>query len=365
MRCLADAVERVSKIHIEDLADWANCSAAQSKITLAFRVSRLETFLEAHSLKADISGAPIAPYRTSVLIDQPALCVIALERRGHIGQSMAAPTARVLRRAQIHRQMFRTRPREFKTGVGGLTTLARWAASATTELGATWTTALFFESELEFFLARCRNARAQDDLQQRSGVGWSSLRWIGYACSRETLHLTVALLNSLGLEPKETMLDRGYGRIKFEAPPGRGLADVFVFVDMADHDRVAWRNGRPMSPSPSLAAPGLWSALFGDSLLTGGPLAIGAWHSETSPRGDLLPVDPRRANVLEQHKLIGPDLAEQIRLHGHDGPRLLAKENSLLDVLSPETNRLTADAAAREQIKATRRRRRVKTMLAS
>jgi hypothetical protein len=242
--------------------------------------------------------------------------------------------------------------------------------AAETELGRDWSAALFVESEVEYWMSRCAPARLQNIRQTEAGVGWGSLRWLAYACSRETIYPSISLFELLGFSrASATHLD-DTAFLTLRPEPGLGLPAIILAVD-SDRDELMFSRV-VVAPSPltSIGQAGLWCALFGESLLTAGPLAAHAVCavgddnvSDTANLAsiqcnELAPIDPKRVRALEERKFITSDLGEKLRLNGSAGSRFFPEFHSLADILAYERKCIEADGTLRSGSAPRERRRR-------
>ncbi len=398
IRALARAVGRSSSVSLRDLLDhvcwesngqtdaiqvegarWTDARSllergACQKLEFACRVESVDDFVRAHDLSADEGvGAPFGPFRKRLVLDLPTMCLSLVERSGHRGFSAPPFKEREVTRARIHKQVFRTRQRDFRTDAAGLATLSRLVMAAETELGRDWTAALFLQAELEFWMSRCGAGRFQHARQIKAGVGWGSLRWLAYASSREAIHSSVALFELMGFSRVNADRLTDTATLTLRPQPGLGLPEIIFAVDSNSDEQLFAGGAQAPSPLTSIGPAGLWCALYGQSLLTAGPIAVhaacrsgdhllgaeadlefGAQHQYH----DFTPVDPKRVRALEEQEFITSTLAENLRLNGSAGPRLFVQPPPLSDIFQHERICINADARLRSAAALPRVRRR-------
>jgi hypothetical protein len=160
--------------------------------------------------------------------------------------------------------------------------------------------------------------------------------------------------------------------------PGLGLPEIILAVDTNGDEQLFAGSVQTPSPLTSIGPAGLWCALYGQSLLTAGPIAV---HAACTSGDDFLgddaelelgaqhqysaftPVDPKRVRALEEQEFITSTLGENLRLNGSVGPRLFVQPRPLSDVFQHERSCIDADARLRSEagLPRVRRRRRSRT----
>lgn len=321
---------------------------------VAFRVERLERLAECLGIDAPIEGAQAAPFRRLQLPAEDHFTLAFIERNGAVAPgAAAAASVRRVRRALIHRQAFRTRRRCFRSAEHGLSHTERLVDAAVADLGAAWTSHLFFNAEREYWLSHCEAGARQKIRQDRVGAGWCTIEHLAYQASRPLVHRTLAVFGKLGFRSAQQM------RVERTRRPGAAVvlrpttgAQPFVVIEVdavSDEDLMG---GAPLAPLTWHGDAGLSCALHGEPLLDGGPARVAlscdvaafaaleradgvafvlageegsaCGSSVDSPR----PVNPTRVEVLERDGYVTRREAERLRLFGAPPAQLLAIERA-------------------------------------
>ncbi len=339
--------------------------SARQKLHFACRVESVDDFVRAHEiLPIEDIGVAFGPFRKRIVFDTLKMSFSVVERHGYRGFHAPALKDREVKRARMHRQVLRTRQRHFRTDAAGLATLSRLVTAAEAELGREWTAALFIQSEVEFWMSRCAAGRFQATRLANAGLGWSTLRQLTYACSREALHPSLALFRMLGFSGIHEDYLGGAATFVLAPEPGLGLPNIVLMADSDGIENTLARCDETPSPLTTIGPAGLWCGLFGQSLLAAGPVAahVPCATGSEAHSGDtalaqnpgalcteLTPIDPQRVRALVEKKLISGALGEDLRLNGSVGPRLFTQSHSICDVLQHERNCVAADISNHPQ----------------
>ena len=285
------------------------------------------------------------------------------------------PTNRIVRRAQLHRQFLRTRPRHFKNAEGGIEVTTRMLQAAVADLGSAWASALFLCAEREYWASRCEAGYLRFRRQSQFGIGWSNVEYHSYDCSRTYFHLYAHLFEALGFRHQGLMFEE---RTESENAEGairavlvmehRTLRSVVLLkVDAVAADLIEDLGHVRLSPLTWHGQSGLWCAVHGESILEGGMSYIAARYDVAVVReffeqeeielltpllqndlslalqltkGDRRPVDPRRIHALQRRGYVGREQAEDFRLNGAIATHFAIVERSApgrCPACSPET----------------------------
>lgn len=262
----------------------------------------------------------------------------------------APPTARTIRRAQLHRQLFRTRPRHFKSAEGGIESTQRMVHAAASDIGSGWASALFLCAEREYWASRCEAGYLSFRRQSQLGIGWSNVEYHSYECSRAQLNACVHLFEMLGFRREDALLEgpgagpgaeSGRAALVMERRSPQAL--VLLKVDTTAGDTTESLGQTRLSPTTWHGQSGLWCAMHGESILEGGMSSVGAHYDAAAvqnllvqdgiemlppfardklgftlqlSKGDRRAVDPRRVHALARAGYVGRDAAEDFRLNG-------------------------------------------------
>jgi len=307
------------------------------------------------------------------LFENSDVVVDAVDETGWHGLG-APPTTRIVRRAQLHRQLFRTRPRHFKSTEGGIEVTARMLQAAAADVGGAWASALFLCAEREYWASRCEAGYLRFRRQSQFGIGWSNVEYHSYDCSRAHLHASVQLFETLGFrridvlsETPSAGQDAESGRAALVMEHEALRTVVLLKVDTIAADTMKSLGQIRLCPTTWHGQSGLWCAIHGESILEGGMSHIAARYAAPavqnffaqegvellppfSPddlgfalqlsKGDRRAVDPRRVHALERRGYIGRDAAEDFRLNGAIATQFAIVEPSapgLCLACSPET----------------------------
>lgn len=311
---------------------------------IGLRVEALEEFLDAIGSGAPIHGTPFGPCRTATFISENEISFCAVERVGWRSPEPATISARLIRRARIHQQIFRTRRRQFQNIERALTYTLRLAQAAAADIGPQWAGALFAKAEREYWQAKSALAALQHRRQREAGVGWCTNTSLAYASSRENLPILTLILETLGYRQRADLVRRNdtsdWAALPFKPPPGAPL--ILVNFDFGSHEIVEEVVRGSASPLTWLGRPGIWCALHGESILDAGLQGISAHYDDAraqrlmtndiaqrdQPRAVKHPihdhlthcehraVSPGRTGALEREGYLPPLQTETYRLLG-------------------------------------------------
>lgn len=247
---------------------------------IGLRVEAVEEFLAAIGSNARIEGPTYGPYRTATFIAGNEISFSAVERHGWAGNQLSPPGARIIRKARIHQQIFRTRRRQFQNVERALSYTLRLAQAAAADLGPEWAGALFARAEREYWQARSALASGQQQRQREAGVGWCTIANLTYASSREHLPTLVQILETLGYRQQPDLAWVGdamdWAVLPMNPPPG--APSILVSFDLAPHENVKQVLNGTASPLTWHGRPGIWCALHGESILDAGLQGLSAYY---------------------------------------------------------------------------------------
>lgn len=311
---------------------------------VAIHVDEIESFCRFTKLEANIEGEKGDQYRRAELMDGD---VIAVERRGWTSYLMPPPSSRRKRRAQVHRQILRSRKRHFKEAGAGFKHLRRLVDALVVDLGEEWARHVFLSAEREYWQSHCTAGLLQGLRQQRTGIGWSNLGHLAYSASRAQFDATVDIFGKLGFVRAEFMDGAGGAGVQVLRSSGSRDPAVLVEVDVSPDERAkaAYAFDTPLT---FLGRAGMWTALHGESLLEGGPSRVGARYrgeavgalltadaidgevcGPASPNAhglhtlaQLRAVCPSRVEMLYDAGFLSPDLVQAVALNGAPATQL-------------------------------------------
>lgn len=249
-------------------------AAAEQPTRLAIAVESLSDLISASALAVPLEGAPGAPVRTARLAGGDGAELWAVERHGDAGGTGGAVSAAAVQAASRHYQAFRQRRRAFADDAAAFADLERLVADAIDGCGRDRACDLFFAAEREFWLTRNRAGRIQKKRQDALGLGFANHDHHTYRSSRRWFAPLIAVLERLGLQPRERFYpggEAGWGAQVLEQPV-TGVV-VFADVDMAPEELrqdFAHCPFAALAHERALGTVGLWCALHGESLFAAG-----------------------------------------------------------------------------------------------
>lgn len=238
-------------------------------LVLAVRVERVEDFLKAHGLCAEIVGQPGSRFRRAVVAEENGTQLVVVERRGYRGFIAAAtPTAEAMGQAF---EEWRTRARAMDDDDEGyreaLARLDRIIALVGRDLACQ----VVFEVERDYWQQRNRAAQVQKQRQDGLGLGWANHDHHTFRSSREHFLDLMRVMDKLGFERRERYYageQAGWGAQILEQP----VEGIVVFADvdlMPDETKIDFSR-EPLAPATRLGTVGLWIGLHGESFLGAG-----------------------------------------------------------------------------------------------
>ncbi len=310
------------------------------RMQIGFRVEAMEAFFAALGREGAIDGARFGPFRIATFTSMNAVTFCAVERFGWVGLKPPPPSARIIRRARIHQQIFRTRRRQFQNIERALAYTLRLSQAAAADLGPQWAGALFARAEREYWQTRSALASTPHRRQRAAGVGWCTTANLSYASSRAHLPKLIQILETLGYRHRATLVRRrdalDWAALPFDPPPGAPI--IRVHFDLAPYETVDEVLRGATAPLTWHGRPGIWCALHGESILEAGLHGLSARYDPACARllstndyqarssGDCQddlptfwehrPVSPGRADALEREGYLPPLQTENYRLLG-------------------------------------------------
>jgi hypothetical protein len=223
-----------------------------------------------------IEGPEWAPLRRCLVDASSGVEVWIAERWGATGWHAQDGSATQREAARRHLDAFRSRLRDEGSGTARelldrFASLREVIVDAARNLGADWSTALFFRAEREFWVAQTPAAQVQGKRQDAWGLGWANHDHHTYRCSRRWFHEAVSLLELLGLEPREAFhagAEAGWGAQVLEHP--RLPIVAFVDVDLSPEELRVDFARQKLEPREALGTIGLWCRLHGEAMFEAG-----------------------------------------------------------------------------------------------
>ncbi len=180
-------------------------------------------------------------------------------------------------------------------------------------------------------------------------MGWANHDHHTFRSSRKYFHKLVRLFEILGFHCREryyTGMEAGWGAQIMENPVCRLV--LFLDVDLAPNEIEIDFAHHPMPELPKLGTIGLWCALHGDSILSGGmhhleaqfmfdelsqdlknygvgmmdPFSSFPYLRQAFTAGEQWPVKPERVEILLSQGLISQDDADKFLKEGAIGSHL-------------------------------------------
>lgn len=223
-----------------------------------------------------IEGPEGAPLRRCRVAADSEIDVWVLERWGSTGWHAEdrSPQERQLARERL--DAFRRRPRDEGAGSADalrerFAELRELISDSARELGADWTSALFFRAEREHWQSKTPAAQRLGQRQAAWGLGWANHDHHTYRCSRRWLSDAVGVLELLGLRPREAFhagAEAGWGAQVFEHP--RLPFVSFVDVDLSPEELRLDFAHEGLQALGELGTVGLWCGLHGEAMFAAG-----------------------------------------------------------------------------------------------
>jgi hypothetical protein len=248
--------------------------AAERPSRLAIAVESLSDHLAASALAVPIEGGPGARVRLARLAGGNAAELWAVERHGESGFAGGSASAAEVEAASRHYRSFRLRRRDYQDDASAFAELGLLVGNAIGDCGRDLSCDLFFAAERDFWLTRNRAGRIQKARQDAFGLGLANHDHHTYRSSRRWFAPLIAVLERLGLQPRERFYpggEAGWGAQVLEQPV-TGVV-VFADVDMSPEELRQDFAHRPFAEGArprALGTVGLWCALHGESLFSAG-----------------------------------------------------------------------------------------------
>jgi hypothetical protein len=272
-----------------------------------------------------------------------------VERRGHRGFIPQEMEPDYPERYLAAYERWATRQRTFEDPVARMERTLSLAEALVDDLGANTVAWIAFAAERAHWQRRNRAGQMQRARQDQLGLGWANHDHHTFRSSRETFHLLIEILETLGFHRRERFYagaEAGWGAQVMEQT-ACGFA-VFADVDLSPEEVSGDFAHQPLPPRETLGTVGLWCALHGDSMLAAGlhHLAVrldfdaaapdlAAWGVEMMEpfsdfsylrqaftRGERWEVPTRRLAPLVTANQIGADQRERFVAEGAVGSHL-------------------------------------------
>jgi len=240
---------------------------------LAVRVESVEDFLICQGLEGGtpIHGCPFALLRKAKIASGADTELWVVERHGYRGWDPPDVTQHQLQAVLWHWGRFWRRKRDFAREETGFEHARRMIRAAVGDLGAGWTSDLFFSAEREYWTNRNRAALYQKASQDLLGLGWGNHDHHTYRSSREHFARLIAVLEELGFHCRERFYagrEAGWGAQVLEQRESSIV--VFADVDLGPDEVSGDFAHEPLAPRDRLGTVGLWCQLHGEAFLQAG-----------------------------------------------------------------------------------------------
>jgi hypothetical protein len=241
-------------------------------LAAAIQVEEVSHFLMAQRVAAAVEGSPLSPLRRArVWRDGNGREVLAVERRGYRGTLPTEMPVDYPGRYVHALERWATRPRRFDDVREGMEQTLKLARSLAGELGTDTAAWVAFAAERIYWQQRNRAGQAQKSRQDSLGLGWANHDHHTFRSSREIFSVLIQILETFGFHKRERFYagkEAGWGAQVMEQPGCRFA--VFADVDLAPEEVASDFTRQPLPPRQELGTVGLWCALHGESMLSGG-----------------------------------------------------------------------------------------------
>ncbi|MCA9171207.1 MAG: hypothetical protein KDB23_26220 [Planctomycetales bacterium] len=240
---------------------------------LAIKVESVEDFAAAHGLaqQVEIVGEPGAALRYAVVTPQAALSCVVVERHGHSGWTIEAPTAAQLEMLGTVARRFDDRTRPVRGCADAYADAVARFDEVAAVVGRDRACDLFFAAERRYWESRNHAARVQHDRQRQLGLGWANHDHHTYRSSREHFAALVGTLEHMGFVCRERFYagaQAGWGAQVLEQKHC-GLT-VFADVDLSPDEVAGDFAHDGLAPRAELGTVGVWCKLHGEAFLSAG-----------------------------------------------------------------------------------------------
>lgn len=253
---------------------------------MAMIVQDVAAFQAVHAKARPIEGVQYAPVRTLELGRRDERAFVVMERRGSCG--FCAEDANDVQAYAKAMRSFFVRKRDFFGEDEGLRATEDLVRKVLGHLTPSRAADAFFRAERAYWETRNDAGSLQRERQDGLGLGWGNHDHHTYRCSREHFKDTIAILELLGMVPREGFYagkEAGWGAQVLEHP-GCG-AVVFADVDLAPEERRSDFAHLGLKPLPRPGTIGIWVALHGESMLQAGLHHLAARFDFDRVRRDL------------------------------------------------------------------------------
>ncbi len=309
---------------------------------VALRVEHLEAFALANALPVTIEGDSLAEYRQCcVLEDRISLWVV--ERRSSEQWNPSSVSSGHHSRVIDAIELWQTRPRGGQDETALMEDALRRVETLVRSVGQQAATHVVMDSERQYW--QCQNwaGQMQRARQDRLGLGWANFDHHTFRSSRRHFVQLVRLFEQLGFVCRETFYagdEAGWGAQVVENPTtGHAL---FLDLDLALEEVDIDFAHQPLAEPDELGTVGLWCALHGDSILSGGlhhlaarfdfepikedladlgidmmpPFSSFDYLKQAFTRGELRSVDPQRLTRLVSERRLDVKAADRFEREG-------------------------------------------------
>lgn len=233
------------------------------RMSLGIHIDSVADFFAANNIPgiAAVQGEPVARSRWARAFEGDTAALWVFERHGYDGYNLSPEPAESRIAALHHEERFRARDRapvSTEDTDNAFDQLALAFNAAADELGPNWAADIFIAAETEHFATKHPAARLQAARQRTLGLGLANTDHLVYAASHANLGRTLDLFNILGFVARESIDLTAGDKAHVIQQPVNGHVVAIV---------------APATDQPSHAAS--CAALFGESILTAGPVGVG------------------------------------------------------------------------------------------
>lgn len=246
-------------------------SGTAPEVGVALRAEAVADFLQANGFRAEIEGAPFAPFRRAVVNTEGGARFSVVERRGTQAFDPGAAGGASLQAYWEGVEAWQNRPRQGDDEGAVLDEVFRIAERLVAALGPGLASHVACRCERSYWQSRNFAARMQHSRQEALGLGWGNHDHHTFRSSRGNFPRLLSLFTLLGFRMRERFYagaDAGWGAQVMEHPAS-GLT-LFLDVDLAPDEFAADFSGGGLRDRDELGTVGLWCALHGDSILGAG-----------------------------------------------------------------------------------------------
>jgi hypothetical protein len=309
---------------------------------VALRVEQLEAFALANALPVTIEGDPLAGYRQCCVLEDH-IGLWAVERRSSGQWNSSSVSSDHLSRIVAALELWQTRPRGGQDEAALMEDALHRTETLVRSIGQQAATHVVMDSERQYWQSHNWAGQIQKARQDRLGLGWANFDHHTFRSSRRHFVQLVRLFEHLGFVCREKFYageEAGWGaQVVENTTTGHAL---FLDLDLAPEEVDIDFAHQPLSEPDELGTVGLWCALHGDSILSGGlhhlaarfdfepvkedlatlgiemmpPFSSFDYLKQAFTRGELRSVDPQRLTRLVSAGRLDSKAADRFEREG-------------------------------------------------